>query len=153
MLDIERIKRDYAYALRSRCSESGCTLRLDRLSNRVVLKGDDICQDRKMCDCIIFITNGSATIAIVELKSKTAHTSEILDKLTNSSEIALDILEKYANRHMKPILLHILLHKGLDGSERRKMERSRIRVKGEKHDIIRKPCGTSLYKIISEFGK
>lgn len=153
MLDIERIKSDFAHAFRSRCSESGCTLRLDGLSNRVVLKGEELYQDRKMCDCIIFIVDDSVIIGIVELKSKTVRTSEVADKLINSSEIALDILEKYADRHMKPIFRHILLHKGLNDSERRKIERSRINVRGRKYDIITKRCGTSLYMLISDYKK
>ena len=61
MLDIERIKSDCAHALRRRCSESGCTLRLGGLSSRVVLKGEELYQDRKMCDCIIFIVDDSVT--------------------------------------------------------------------------------------------
>lgn len=153
MLDIDRIKSDLAHALRRRCSESGCTLRLDGLRNRVVLKGEGICQDRKMCDCIVFVPNGSVIIGIVELKGKTVHTSEVADKLTNSAEIALDIFEKYVDRRMKPRFRHLLLHRGLDGSERRKIERRRIKVGGKGYDIITKRCGVRFRDVISQFGK
>jgi len=153
MLDIDRIKSDFAHALRRRCSEGGCTLRLDGLTNRVVLKGDGICQDRKMCDCIVFVVNGSVIIGIVELKGKTVHTSEVADKLTNSSEIALSILEKYADWGTKPTIRHLLLHKGLDSSELRKIERRRIGIRGKRYDIIAKPCGVSFSTVISELRK
>ena len=151
MLDIASIKRNFAHALRRGCSESSCTLRLDYLSDHIVLNGEVICEDRKMCDCIVFVVNSSVTIGVVELKSRTIHTSEVLDKLTNSSEIALGIFEKYGSRRTKPIFLHILLHKGLDGTERRKLGKTRIKVRGKEYGIITKPCGSFFSTIISKF--
>jgi hypothetical protein len=149
MLDIARIKRDYAHALRDRCSERRCTLRLDHLSDHIVLKGEEICEDRKMCDSIVFVVNSSVTIGIVELKSKTIHTSEVADKLANSSEIALDIFKKHGDRRTKSEFLHILLYKALDGSESRKLRDRKIKVEGREHDIIPERCGSSFSKIIS----
>jgi len=104
-----------------------------------------------MCDCIIFVVNSSVIIGIVELKSKTVRTSEVADKLTNSSEIALDISEKYADKRVKPTFHHLLLHRGLDGSERRKIGRSRVRIRGKAYDIKTKRCGTSFSAVISDF--
>jgi hypothetical protein len=97
--------------------------------------------------------NDSVVIGIVELKSKTVHTSEVADKLTNSSETTLDIVQKYASKRIEPALLHLLLHKGLDSSERRKIERARIKVRGKRYDIITKRCGVSFSDVISEFRK
>lgn len=151
MLDIACIKGEFAHALRTRCSESSCTLRLDHLSNHVVLNGEEICEDRRMCDCVVFVLDDSVTIGVVELKSRTIHTSEVLDKLTNSSEIALAIFEKYSGRRTKPIFLHILLHKGSDGTERRKLGKTRIKVRGKEYGIITKPCGSFFSTIISKF--
>ena len=153
MLDMDRIKSDFAHALRCGCSESGCMLRLDGLRDRVVLKGEELCQDRKMCDCIIFIVDSSVVIGVAELKSKTIRTSAVADKLANGSEIALDIFEKYAGRRMKLRIYHLLLHSGLDSSERRKIERKRIKVRGKGYDIITKPCGVHLSAVISQFRK
>lgn len=153
MLDIDRIRSDFPHALRRHCSERGCTLRLDGLRNRVVLKGEEICQDRKMCDCIIFVVNSSVIIGIVELKSKTVHTSEVADKLTNSSEIAFGIFEKYADKHTKPRIHYLLLHKGLDPSEHRKIQKRRIEVRGEERNIVTIPCGDFFSRVISDFRK
>lgn len=124
-MDIDRIKSDFSHASRRRCSESGCTLRLDGLSDHVVLKGEEICQDRKVCDCIIFVVGSPVVIGIVELKSRTVHSSEIVDKLTNGSEIALDVLEKCIGRQIKFEFYHLLLSQRLDPAERRKIERER----------------------------
>ena len=89
MLDLDRIKRDFAHALRPRCSERGCTLSLQGLGDRVVLKGEEISQARQarkppMCDCIIFVVDDSIVIGIVELKSKTVDASQVEKKLVNT---------------------------------------------------------------------
>jgi len=91
------IKNNYNNAVVTRCSEKGCELRLDGLKNYVVLKGEVICHDRKICDYIIFKINSSIIIGIVELKSKTAHPGEIEEKLTNGSKMALNILTECNN--------------------------------------------------------
>jgi hypothetical protein len=159
VLDVNRIERDFAHALRRGCSEKGCRLKLDGLGDHVVLKGEALCQDprerQRMCDCIIFVAGNSVIIGIVELKSKTAHSSEVVDKLTNSSEIALEILRKCVDSNISVEFRHILLHKGLDGTERRKMGKQRIRVRGKggKYDIITKRCGISFSTVVSGFKK
>ena len=151
MLDIASIRRNFAHALRRGCSESGCTLRLSNLGTYAVLKGEKICQDRKMCDCIIFVVDGSVVIGLVELKGKTVHASAVVEKLTNSSEIALDILDEYGDKRAENVLCHFVLHRGLDSSERRKIGRSRIRIRGKAYDIKTKRCGTSFSAVISDF--
>lgn len=160
MLDIDRIKRDLAHALRQRCSERGCTLRLQGLRNHVVLKGEEILQDRQdrklpMCDCIIFVTDGSVTIGVVELKSKTADPSQIESKLTNSSRAALDIVEKYTDSRTEIRLYHLVLCKRWRPIEHRAIASKRIKVRGkrEEYSIITKRCGVSFSAVISEFKK
>jgi len=108
---INRIKTDFSNAVVASCSERSCKLRLNGLSNRVVLKGERTCQDRRICDCIIFIKDRCIIIGIVELKSKTIHSSEIVEKLTNGSEIALNILEECSDKRMKFDFYHLVLCK------------------------------------------
>jgi len=162
VLDIDRIKRDFAHALRRGCFDKGCKLKLDDLDVYVVLKGEAILEDKanrqdppKMCDCIVFVSGSPVIIGIVELKSKTSHSSAVADKFTNSSEIALEILRKCAGSNVNFEFLHILLHKGLDPTEHRKMQKQRIRVRGKggKYDIVTKRCGTSFSSVISKFKK
>lgn len=150
VLDMDGIKRDFAHALRARCSENRCTLGLAGLRERVILKGDDIHQDRKMCDCIVSIVDDSIIVGIVELKSKTVHASEIMDKLANSSEVALKIIEKYAANHIKPEFHHLVLSLSQPrGIELKKIKKG-IRVRGKKHEIISRRCGTSFSDVISK---
>lgn len=149
MRTISCIKNIFANAVAKDCSEMGCKLRLNGLHNHVVLKGEQICTSRKMCDCIIFATNKRIIIGIVELKSKTAHPSEIIEKLTNSSEVALSTLEKCRRNFTRLDFYHIVLCKGWDSSEHRVITSRRIVVRGKKYDIIPKRCGVSFSEVIS----
>lgn len=149
MSAIDCIKNNFTNAIIPRCSEMGCRLRLNGLSNRVVLKGERICQDRRICDCIIF--TGCIIIGIVELKSKTAHSSEIVEKLTNGTEIALDILEMCCDNDMKFEFHHLVLAKKWHSSEYKVITSKRIVVRGKRYDIIPKRCGISFSAVISGF--
>ena len=152
MLDIDRIKSNFAKAIVKGCSESGCTLELADLGKHVVLKGEKIHADRKMCDCIIFVVNDSVIIGIVELKSKTVHSSEVIKKLANSSEVALNVLEKCTDNHADSRLYHIVLCKRWKIVELKNMKKG-LKVRGKDHNIITKRCGVPFSTVISEFRK
>lgn len=149
MLVIDCVKSKFTNAIITRCSEMGCRLKLDGLSNYVILKGERICQDRRICDCIIFIRDDSIIIGIVELKSKTAHSSEIEEKLTNGSLIALKILERCCDNSVKFEFYHLVLSKSWYSSEYMVIISRKIRVRGKKYEIIPKRCGVSFSKVIS----
>lgn len=161
MLDMDRIKSDFAHALRRRCSERGCTLRLGGLGNHVVLNGEELRPDRQsrrlppVCDCIIFVADGSIIVGIVELKSRTADPGQIEKKLTNSSRMALDILQNYIDRRIEPEFYHIVLCKKWRTAEHGAITNRKIRVrgKGRKYDIITDHCGVSLSTVISKYKK
>ena len=154
MPTIDCIKNDFAEERVNRCSDRGCTLKLGGLSNSVILKGDGICKDHKICDCIIFTPGGEyVVIGIIELKSRTVHASEIEEKLTNGSEVALDILEKCNDEHLKFDFYHIVLSKEWSSSELRMIESKRIRVGGKEYNIITKKCELSFPELISRFKK
>ena len=93
MAIINCIKNNYTNAIISRCFEMGCELKLDGFNEYVILKGEKIRRNMKISDCIIFIKD-NFIIAIIELKSRTIHASEIVSKLTNASKIALNILKE-----------------------------------------------------------
>lgn len=142
---INCIKRDYANAEINKCSESGCKLKLNSLSNKIILKGEKICRNRKICDCIIVTGN---VIGIIELKSKVKHINAIFEKFVNGKDIVLDILKKY-NKNQNDFKFHyILLHKGISPSEFKLLTNRRIIVRGRKHYIMPKKCGYIFSKII-----
>lgn len=149
---INFIKNNFARAAVTRCFERGCELKFNGLDKYVVLKGERVCRDRKMCDCIIFKARGYIIIGIAELKSKTAHSSEIVEKLTNGSEIALDILKEGVIKYKRSLMYqfcHLVLCKKWHTSEYKVISREKITVKGKRYDIILKRCGVSFSEIIS----
>lgn len=148
MTTIDCIKSNFTNTIVARCSEKGCKLRLNGLSDYIVLKGERICQDRKICDCIIFVRN-NRIIGIVELKSRTAHPSEIKEKLINGSIIALDILEKCRDKQNYEFY-HLVLSKSWRPPEYRVIISRRIIVRGKRYDIIPKRCGVSFSAVISD---
>lgn len=97
MLVLNCIKSNFGDAIISSCSELGCKLRLNGLNSYVVLKGESVCKNRRICDCIVFARENPIIIGIVELKGKTTHSNKIIKKLSNGTEIALDILKKCKN--------------------------------------------------------
>jgi hypothetical protein len=149
MAVINRIKKNHTNATIPRCSEIGCHLRLNGLNNYVVLKGEKICKDRKICDCIIFTSDNYITVGIVELKSKTIHSSEIVEKLTNGLKTALDILEECNDDCMRYEFYHIVLCKRWRTAEYEVITHRKIQVKGKRYNIIPKKCGISFSNVIS----
>ena len=153
MLDIDCVKSNFAQAIVKRCSESGCTLSLAGLGEHVVLKGEKIYRDRKMCDCIIFVVNGSVIVGIVELKSGTVDSKDVIKKLTNSSEVALNILKKCTDNHADFRFYHIVLCNARWKTIELKNMKKGLKVRGKKYSIIAKRCGISFSAIISKFKK
>ncbi len=50
---IDYIRENYPYVLVEDCSERGCKLRVD-LGNHVIIKGEEMCKNQKICDHIVF---------------------------------------------------------------------------------------------------
>ena len=148
---IDCIKGNFTDATVVRCSERGCKLRLSGLGNHVVLKGERVCKGRRICDCIIFTRDSYVIIGIVELKSKTIHSGEVVEKLTNGSEIALAILKKCSNNTpLNHKFYHVVLAKRWRNSEYVIItKRGKISVAGQKLPILLKRCGVSFSMLIS----
>ncbi|MGC8932751.1 MAG: hypothetical protein ACP5KE_09110 [Candidatus Methanodesulfokora sp.] len=141
------IKDNYDNAIIKHCSERSCELRLTGLNNYVILKGEKICRDKKMCDCIIFADRSPVLIGVVELKSRTADPDEVEEKLTNGSQMALDILERCCGR-VDFRLYPIVLSKSWRPSEYILIAKKRIEIRGRKYRITLKSCGDELLAII-----
>jgi len=148
MSGLESIRREFAYAVVRRCTEQGCTLKLAGLSDYVVLKGEKLHQDRKMPDCIIFEMNGKVVVGIVELKSRTVHVNDVVEKLENGCRSALKILQVRLKRSTKPTLLLLVLCKAIHSSEFRLLTSRRIKA-GERRLMIQvKDCGFAFASLL-----
>jgi len=149
MAIINRIKNNHINAVIPRCHEMGCHLRLNGSNNYVILKGERMCKDRKICDCIIFTSDNYIIVGIIELKSKTVHSSEIIVKLTNGLKIALDILKECNDNCMMYEFYPIVLCKSWHTSEYRIIIKRKIKIKGKRYNILPKKCGITFSTVIS----
>jgi len=151
---IDCINIEFADKTIKRCSEkgTGCKLKLDASYEHVILKGEKICNDRKICDCIIFVNRDDTIIVgIVELESKHIDASAIEEQLMNGSKIALKILEKCPDTYSESNFYPIVLAKGWGrASEHAVMKNIRIQFGSKKRRIITKKCGDSFLEMISQ---
>lgn len=146
---IEEIRNHFGEAEIARCVERGCRLRLDGLREHVILKGERICPNQKISDCIIFVQEASIVVGIIELKSKTIHATDVTQKLTNGLQAAWDILHGFNNRVRTHVFL-VVLAKGWDTSAFRKLKREPgVQFQGKEYSIRPKRCGASFKQIIS----
>jgi hypothetical protein len=114
------------------------------------LKGEKICRNRKICDCIIFIErNGKIIVVIVELKSKTIDVNEVVEKFQNASQVASEILNSCNSGNHKVDFFPIVLAKKWRNIERKKLTDERIEFRNRNYLILPKSCGTPLNQILN----
>ncbi|MCX5637423.1 MAG: hypothetical protein NTX52_06990 [Planctomycetota bacterium] len=124
-------------------------MRLNHLANRVVLRGESICGDRKICDYLVFVADGNIVIGVVELKGKTVHASEAIEKLANGTEIALQMFDQCTNNRPKFQIYPLVLAKSWDTSQYEVLTSRTFTVRGVKCRILPKRCGVSFSEVIS----
>ena len=103
---INIIKNKYDYARIEKCCESGCSVKLDSIIPRVVLRGETLARvlqnnPEKACDCIIFTHTTVVAIIMVELKGRLTTAKGILEKFENSADILCRILKKQGIKDYK----------------------------------------------------
>jgi len=148
---IQNVRNKFDYAVMSRCQEAGCELKLSNLTNYIVLKGELLYKDKKMADCIIFVKcDSKIAVGIIELKSKTVHVKEVIEKLTNSLEVTLKILEDLSCNFQYSIYL-IVLSKKWDHSEYRIITSKKIKLHGKSYLILPKKCNDSFSLILKRY--
>ena len=152
MTIIDSIKENFSNSIVKLCSEKKCKLKTYNLKNYVILKGEKVCKNIKISDCIIFKGNGDLIIGIVELKSKTIHANDILKKLNNGSEIALNILKKYS-KNLKYEIYHIVLAKRWNSTELETITKRKISIDGKGHKIINGRCGNMFSDLVEKAKK
>jgi len=133
------------------CAEGNrCKLKLDGMNERIILKGECLCSNQKICDCFVFVEEVDlGIVALVELKSRSVHASEIEEKLENSLERAIEILDDCGVSVGDVRIYLIVLAKNWRSEEHRKIRRSSIKIRGIEEGIITGKCDNLLRDIIS----
>ncbi|MFN3384145.1 MAG: hypothetical protein ACK401_04550 [Archaeoglobaceae archaeon] len=122
-------------------------MQLKGLKEYIILKGEEICEGRKACDCIVYSSiDDKLIVAVVELKSKDVHASEIREKLENCLNETSRILEECCH-HAKAEFHLLVLHKGMSRPEYNMITSKEIEFKGEEHPILLEKCGSSFSEI------
>jgi hypothetical protein len=110
-----------------RCAEGKARIGMSDFSQKIILKGEKICRDRKVCDCLIFALKGYCLyVAAVELKSGTTHATEIQEKLTTCARMAQNALAGNEFRGLTIIFDPVLVSKTHHSSEFKKLSKIRI---------------------------
>ena len=147
---IECIRERFGNSVIKHCKEKGCNLNLENIRNHIILKGEKICRNRKICDCIIFIErNGKIIVVIVELKSRNFDVDEVVEKLQNASQVALKILNSCNSGNYKIDFFPIVLAKKWRNIESRRLTDERIKFRNRNYLILPKSCGTPLNQVLN----
>ena len=153
MTILKCIEKQFKSSVRKTCSDAGCTLKLNDLTDHIVLKGEEIFKGKPICDCIIFVKGSKLLAGVVELKSKTVDVSQVRLQLANGLKFVFETLKKCSiGSKPEPIKCYVIvLAKKWRKSEFNVIKNRKIEFQGKKYFILPKRCGTSLSDIISKF--
>lgn len=134
------------------CCERGCRLSLAGIPNCTVLKGEDIAEGKRICDCIIIHASTPPRVVLVELKSGGVKPSQVFEKFSNAVDIVTRVEHSLfaGEKYDASILLLI-------GRRRRKSLYATCRARefvigGKKRSVQVLPCGVQLadvYKMLT----
>jgi len=153
----------YTRAILSSCEENKCALKKPKewTHDTLILKGEDLAKNIKndteknikMCDCIVFVLTNNDTLRVIiaELKSKTVHANELMEKLTNSGKLTMKIIEECKLNNFGMKIRFVVLAKRWDNTEKRVLldKNKTIRIDGEKYNILAKRCGITIEDVIN----
>lgn len=148
----QRARVAFGGAERRGCCEHGCRLGLGGIRDCVVLKGEDIVEGGRICDCVIIHATKPPRVVLVELKSGGAKLGQVFEKFSNAvgllSRIEQDVF--VGGEYDATMLL-------LVGRRRRKSlyamcATREFTIGGKRRSILVIPCGTHLadvYKMLA----
>ena len=146
-----RIAKAYPDAVQERCEEHGCSLGLEGLPERVVLKGELVPHQGRICDGLVFVAveERGVALAAVELKSGSYYPEEVLEQLQNGATAGSGIASEQQVTISR--FLAVLLHRrGSRGStaEFRHLRRAEIEFGGRKQRVTIEQCGACLSELV-----
>ena len=138
------------------CSGDGCRVYLtDVPSDRVIVDLECEFERRKIstrrCDYVLFCgndTQNSLDVVLIELKSGTFKTPLVTDQLQGAADFVVEVFGKLSEpatvaiRALKITCIPVLFYgKGIDKSQRYKLERAKVSFYSQKPAIKRRKCG------------
>ena len=142
--------------LSNSCSGDGCRVHLtDVPPDRVIVNLECEFEQQKIntkrCDYVLFCaddTQNSLSVVLVELKSGTFKASGVADQLQGAANFVVEVFRKLSEpaiealKALKIICIPVLFYgRGIDKSQRYKLERAKIRFLRQNPTIKRRKCG------------
>ena len=146
MTFITNVKNRYKNAVIEKCRDSGCGLQINKKGDFVILKGEKIVPESKICDCIIF--RNDKKIIIAELKSTSIRVNDVIEKFSNSGKKAREIAADLNNNDTRMYFV-LLAKKYGSNSSTRLLKDVKVEVGSDLYPIIRGRCGDPLLKLIT----
>jgi hypothetical protein len=142
-----QITNCFGNSIVNRCRDEGCEFKAHGTKNLIVVKGEKLCPNRKVCDCIIFVPRGiRLAVFLVELKSSGHHVSHIIEQLTYGYEKAVEYL-KDMDLFLLSDFSFLVLTKKRKYPQFTMLSESRIDRAGKKRILV-KNCGFSLSELL-----
>lgn len=142
-----KVKEAYEYAVKPTCCEGTCKLRFNMKEKYVILKGEKLVSQGKICDCIIFQNDG--TIVMVELKSHSLDVSSIVKQLTNGGNKAAKIAIEAGTNEFN--LYFILMAKSFGNySATSRLNFQTVKVGNKTYPIHRSECNKTMNDILNK---
>ena len=141
--------------LSNSCSGDGCRVHLtDVPSDRTIVNLECEFEQRKIntkrCDYVLFCgddTQDSLAVVLIELKSGTFKTSGVTDQLQGAADFVVEVFRKLSEpaiealKALKITCIPVLFYgRGIDKSQRYKLERAKIRFLSQNTAIKRSKC-------------
>ncbi len=146
------LKSLYQDAAEEKCDEAYCKVDLSGLNEYVLLKGERLCPDQPMCDCIIFLMkNHLLIVGVVELKSKTVRLTQVISQLTGGIRCAFEAIRECRGDWGAAKLHVLVLAKRWKTSVLKTLKnsyKSRIEFQGKHHYVLTRRCGIRFSDII-----
>jgi hypothetical protein len=144
------VARRLRSAMRQQCREGRCKLGLEAVPAFVLLKGELVRPNERMCDCIIFLGSPSPAVVLAELKGRTVHAREVGEKLRNAAKAVADIIGECPSFGAQLGFLPITLAKQWTRSELKALGMESVMFAGVKHDIRHARCGARLSDLLKK---
>ena len=146
---IGAVKQKYSHAVIRVCKDEGCRVSNKSLRDYVILEGEALVQNKKICDCIFFARLDGLVVCVVELKAgEVSHAKDVVKKLANGAAAALDIIRKCGGKGGRFELLAFVLSGGMSSSAYRVLTRHCVKVGGECYPIATGRCGAALADLV-----
>ena len=142
--------------LSNSCSGDGCRVHLtDVPPDRAIVNLECEFEQRKIntkrCDYVLFCEDdiqNSLAVILIELKSGTFKASGVVDQLQGAADFVVEVFRKLSEpaiealKALKITCVPVVFYgKGIDKSQRYKLERAKIRFLRQNQTIKRRKCG------------